>query len=67
MSDQPQPPYLRLVWSHPGPFTPRVPRRRIDFARAIERHLAGQDGLTDEQFVFLHATGRMPEAPPRPA
>jgi hypothetical protein len=25
---------------------------------AIERHLAGQDGLTDEQFVVYYATGR---------
>jgi hypothetical protein len=31
---------------------------RVNLAHAIERHLAGGDGLTDEQFSFLHATGR---------
>ena len=45
---------------------PVEPRRRIDLARAIERHLAGHDGLTDEQFLCLHATGRWPDAS-RPA
>ena len=48
------PPYLRLVWSNP---TPPPPRRPMNLAVAIERHLAGQDGLTDDQFVRLFAKG----------
>jgi hypothetical protein len=35
-----------------------VTPRRLDLAWAIERHLRG-DGLTDEQFVRLYATGRL--------
>jgi hypothetical protein len=53
--DAPQfPPYLRLVWSNP---TPPRPRRPMNLAVAIEQHLAGQDGLTDDQFVRLFAKG----------
>ena len=48
------PAYLRLVWSNP---TPPPPRRPMNLAVAIERHIAGQDGLTDEQFVVLFAKG----------
>jgi len=48
------PAYLRLVWSNP---TPPPPRRPMNLAVAIERHIAGQDGLTDEQFVTLFAKG----------
>jgi hypothetical protein len=48
------PPYLRLVWSNPHP---PLPRRPMNLAVAIERHLAGQDGLTDDQFVTLFAKG----------
>jgi hypothetical protein len=60
-------PVLRLVWSRPR--TLPLARRRIDLARAIERHLAGGDGLTDEEFVTWHATGRPPflRPAPRPA
>jgi hypothetical protein len=29
----------------------------MNLAVAIERHLAGQDGLTDDQFVRLFAKG----------
>ena len=47
-ADQPRPRHLRLVWSNP---TAPAPRRRIDLAAAIERHLSGGDGLTDEQFL----------------
>ena len=60
-------PFLRLVWSRPTALT--VPRK-VNLAHAIERHLAGGDGLSDEQFVVLHATGRLPfvprEIPARP-
>ena len=42
-------PWLRLVWSNPNP--PAVPPSRMDLARAIERHLTGRDGLTEEQFL----------------
>jgi hypothetical protein len=48
------PPYIRLVWSNP---TPPPPRRPMNLDMAIERHLAGQDGLTDDQFVTLFAKG----------
>lgn len=48
---------LRLVWSRP-PEVRRMPPRRINLAHAIERHLSGGDGLTDEQFAVLYATGR---------
>jgi hypothetical protein len=48
------PSYLRLVWSNP---TPPAPRRPLNLAVAIERHLAGADGLTDDQFVTLFAKG----------
>ena len=29
----------------------------MNLASAIERHIAGEDGLTDEQFVTLFAKG----------
>jgi hypothetical protein len=47
------PPFLRLVWSNPSP--PRAPRARVDLALAIERHLAGGDGLSREQFLAVYA------------
>lgn len=60
-------PVLRLVWSRPTALT--APRK-VNLAQAIERHLAGGDGLTDQQFAMLHATGRLPlgfpAAPARP-
>ena len=49
------PAYIRLVWSNPAP--PPPPRRPMNLAVAIERHLAGEDGLTDDQFVRLFAKG----------
>ena len=59
-------PVLRLVRPHSAP---SASRRRVNLAHAVERHLAGQDGLTDQQFLVLHATGRFPLAlvplPPR--
>ena len=48
------PPYLRLVWSNPHP---PAPRRPMNLATAIEDHMAGRFGLTDEQFVALFAKG----------
>jgi hypothetical protein len=51
---------LRIVWRGPGP-TRRIGPRRVDLARAIETHLRG-DGLTDEQFARLFATGRPVDA-----
>lgn len=48
------PPYLRLVWSNPEPPVPRTP---LNLATAIERQMAGQFGLTDEQFASLFAKG----------
>ena len=44
-------PRLRLVWSNPNP----APPRRSCLATAIERHLAGRDGLTDEAFLRLYS------------
>jgi len=49
------PPFLRLVWSNPHP--PLGRRPRVDLAVAIERHLAGADGLSREQFLALYAGG----------
>ena len=62
-------PRLRLVWSRPEALRPP----RVNLAQAIERHLAGLDGLSDEQFLLLYATGLAHRrdtlhrvAPPRP-
>ncbi|HUG53290.1 MAG TPA: hypothetical protein VMR21_06805, partial [Vicinamibacteria bacterium] len=44
--------HLRLVWSNPRPPLPRKP---IDLAVAIEHHLSGHDGLTDEEFLQVYA------------
>jgi hypothetical protein len=52
---------LRLVWSRPTAL-PRRPPARVNLAHAIERHLSGQDGLTEKEFVVLYATGRRPLA-----
>lgn len=42
---------LRLVWSNPNP----APPRRSCLATAIERHLAGRDGLSDEAFLRIYS------------
>jgi hypothetical protein len=42
------PPYLRLVWSNPHE---PAPRRATNLALAIEHHLSGADGLTDDAFL----------------
>lgn len=55
---------LRLVWNE-GPVGVAVQRTgsrgptplRMDLALAIDRHLKGVDGLTDEQFLRLFAHG----------
>jgi hypothetical protein len=44
-------PRLRLVWSNPNP----APPRRSCLAAAIERHLAGRDGLSDEAFLRIYS------------
>lgn len=59
------PPFLRLVWSNPHP--PLGRRPRVDLAVAIERHLAGADGLSREQFLSLYARGRAGGLAPAPS
>jgi len=52
--ERPEPdavPRLRLVWSNPNP----APARRCCLATAIESHLAGRDGLTDEAFLRIYS------------
>ena len=49
------PPFLRLVWSNPDPGRTAAARTRLDFALAIERQLAGLDGLTREQFLAVYS------------
>jgi hypothetical protein len=51
--EQRYPPVLRLVWSNPHP--PLGKRVRVDLALAIERHLAGADGLSREDFLARYA------------
>jgi hypothetical protein len=53
----PSHPHLRLVWSRPADLPPLPPRRPLNLAVAIERHLLGADGFTDEQFARLFALG----------
>ena len=48
-------PHLRLVWSRPADLPPLPPRRPVNLAIAIERHLQGVDGFSDEQFVVMYA------------
>jgi len=48
-------PHLRLVWSRPADLPPLPPRRPVNLAIAIERHLQGADGFSDEQFVVMYA------------
>ena len=44
--------HLRLAWSNP---CPPPPKRPIDLAAAIEGHLSGRFGLSDQQFLRLFA------------
>ncbi|PYQ55633.1 MAG: hypothetical protein DMF78_01420 [Acidobacteria bacterium] len=46
------PSHLRLAWSNPSP---PPPKRPIDLAAAIEGHLSGRFGLSDQQFLRLFA------------
>ena len=48
-------PYIRLVYSRPAELPPLPPRRPVNLAIAIERHLQGWDGYTDEQFAVVFA------------
>ena len=54
----PFPPHLRLVWSRPSHLPPLPPRKPVDLAAALERHLSGRDGYTDEQFVVMFSRAR---------
>jgi hypothetical protein len=62
-------PHIRLVYSRPADLPPLPPRRPLNLAIAIERHLQGGDGFTDEQFAVVFArrvtsveAGRAPSA-----
>lgn len=48
-------PHIRLVYSRPANLPPLPPRRPVNLAIAIERHLQGSDGFTDEQFAVVFA------------
>jgi hypothetical protein len=48
-------PHIRLVYSRPAHLPPLPPRRPVNLAIAIERHLEGADGYTDEQFAMVFA------------
>jgi hypothetical protein len=57
IADAPDPtphPHIRLVYSRPASLPPLPPRRPVNLAIAIERHLQG-DGYTDEQFAMVFA------------
>jgi hypothetical protein len=60
VADAPRPSHLRLAWSNPCPPSPRKP---LDLASAIEGHLSGSDGLTDEEFLRLFARRAVPVRP----
>lgn len=60
VSDVPRASTLRLVWKNP---CPPLPRKPLDLASAIERHLSGADGLTDEEFLRLFARRAVPVRP----
>lgn len=60
VSDVPRSSILRLVWKNPCPPPPRKP---LDLASAIERHLSGADGLTDAEFLRLFARRAVPVRP----
>ena len=62
-------PHIRLVYSRPAELPPLPPRRPVNLAIAIERHLQGWDGYTDQQFAVVFArpsaaadAGRAPSA-----
>ena len=47
------PPHLRLVWSNPHP---PVPRRPLRLDIAIERHVSGEDGLSERDFLRVYSS-----------
>ncbi len=53
-SDGTRPAGLRLVWSNPSP----PPPHRMTLDAAIQRHLLGRDGLSDEAFLRAYAGTR---------
>jgi hypothetical protein len=57
-------PHIRLVWSRPADLPPLPPRRPLNLAIAIERHLMGADGFSDEQFVVMYARPAAAQATP---
>jgi hypothetical protein len=59
-SDAPRRSHLSIVWRNPCPPAPRKP---LDLASAIERHLSGSDGLTDEEFLRTFARRAVPVRP----
>jgi hypothetical protein len=60
VSEVPRSSALRLVWKNPNPPSARKP---LDLASAIERHLSGADGLTDEEFLRVFARRAVPVRP----
>ena len=48
-------PHIRLVYSRPAHLPPLPPRRPVNLAIAIERHLQGSYGYTDDQFAVVFA------------
>jgi hypothetical protein len=48
-------PHIRLAYSRPASLPPLPPRRPVNLAVAIERHLQGWDGYSDEQFAIVFA------------
>lgn len=48
-------PYIRLVYSRPADLPPLPPRRPVNLAIAIERHLQGSYGYSDDQFAVVFA------------
>jgi len=70
---------LRLAWVNPGPPAPRettvtaalslvpppaLPERAVKLDLAIERHLCGQDGLSEQDFLGVFS-GRQARSSPR--
>ncbi len=55
-----RPSHLHLVWSRPEGGLPRERRaqERVNLAVAVERHLEGADGLSDDEFLTFYARGR---------
>jgi len=65
-SERQYPPYLRLVWSRPLDYAAPPPRRPTNLALAIDRQMAGEYGLSNEQFAQLFALGQREDQGPPP-